>query len=269
MGIGPSKRFLPLILLLAIGLSSCSSEWILSSLVPADQAKAAKTYLEDIRTGAFAPVQAAIAPEYKAQLNLNLLQQMQALFGRDAVKSLKVVGSQSSATSDFKRYAITYEYELGPRWVLAQIILWEADGRREIAGIRVQKLTQSLERANAFTLSNKNPLALIFLALMVIVPIFIVYTEIVCWRTPIQGRKWLWRIFVLFGLTGFYLNWTTGDAQFLPVNFQLLGAAFSKQPFGPTMLQLGIPVGALLFWLRRRSWLKQANPETQDTPAAS
>jgi len=39
----------------------------------------------------------------------------------------------------------------------------------------------------------------------------------------------------------------------------LFGAAATKAPYAPVMLQIGLPIGAAIFWLRRDTWLEQAH----------
>jgi len=183
---------------------------------------------------------------------------MQALFGGQAVKSVKVLGSHVNTTPEFKRYSFVYEYELTKQWIIADIILQSEKGHLQIEGIHAQQMTVSVERLNAFTLTGKSTLFLLFLGLTILIPVFVVCTAIVCWRTAIPRRKWLWRIFVLLGFTQVTLNWTTGDLQFLPLQINLLGAGFTKPFYGPLILQIGIPLGAILFWIWRRKWLPRA-----------
>src|SRR6185295_10348348 len=98
---------------------------------------------------------------------------------------------------------------------------------------------------------------LLFLAATIAVGAFTIGTAIFCWLSPIPRRKWLWRIFVLLAFGTLSLNWTTGEIRYQLVYLLLLGAGFSKPFYGPALLNIGLPVGALLFWWQRRAWLKQ------------
>lgn len=253
------KWLVPGALLLAFALLGCNSQDLTNLFVPAEVTKAGQVFIDDIRTGNFGPVISAVDPAYGTQLNGAVLQQLRGLFGQQPVKSMKVVGSSLIKVPNVTRYVVTYEYELPTQWLAAEIVLQTAGNHLQIEGIHAQQMRQSFEQLNAFTLSGKNIAFLIFLLIAVLVPIFVVATGFVCWRTPIPRFKWLWRIFVLLGITGFTLNWATGNVQFLPIHIDLLGAAFTRQPYGPWILEIGVPAGAILFWIRRRKWLDLAN----------
>jgi hypothetical protein len=250
--------------LLALTLYGCDSQKLMMKFVPEKENKAAQALIEDIRTGNFAPVLAAVDPKYAPQMNPDLLRRMQALFGGQSVKSVKVVGSHINTTPEFTRYSFAYEYELTKQWLIADIVLQPEKGHWQIEGIHAQQISQSLEQINALTLAGRGAKHLIFLGLAIIFPIFVIGTAIVCWRTPIPRRKWWWRIFVLLGITTVTLNWTTGEIAFQPLSLNILSVGFKQDLYGPWVFQLGLPIGALLFWWRRRAWLKQKADEVEN-----
>jgi hypothetical protein len=251
------KLFLPGALLLALALFGCDSQKLMMRFVPEHESKAGQAFIEDIRTGDFKPVLAAIDPAYAPQLNADLLQRMQGLFAGQSVKNVKIVGSHVNVTRDSKRYSFVYEYELTKQWLIADIVLQPEKGRLQIEGIQAQQLFQSLEQYNSFTLTGRSAKFLVFLGITILVPIFVLGTAIACWRTPIPRHKWWWRIFVLWGITIFTLNWTTGALGFQPLAFNIFGAGFNQQLYGPVILQVGLPIGAVLFWVWRRKWLSE------------
>jgi hypothetical protein len=60
-------------------------------------------------------------------------------------------------------------------------------------------------------------------------------------------------LFILFGVGNFALDWTTGEWQFAPLHVHLLSASVSANLYGPWVLSVSVPLGALLFlWRRRR-----------------
>lgn len=252
------KWWLSGVVLLALALWGCDNQKLISAMTPEKESKAGQAFVDDIRTGNFAPVLSAIDPKLAPQLSADLLGRMRALFGGQAVKSIRVVGSHVNITPEFKRYSFVYEYELTKQWLIADIVLQPVNGHLQIEGFHAQQMQQSLEQLNAFTLRDRSTKSFIFLGLAILIPLFVIATAIVCWRTPIPHRKWLWRIFVLVGISQFTLDWTSGSMGFQPLQINLLGAGFMQQPYGPVILQLGIPLGAVLFWIRRRKWLVQA-----------
>jgi len=249
-------------ILIALLLLGCDSQKWMNLFVPEEATQAGKTFVEDIRTGNFAPVETAIDPIYKAQLDTALLRGLQGLFEGSEIRSVKIIGSHALKTPAYTRYSITYEYELTRKWLVAEIVLQPSGRSFQIEGIHAQQIRQSVEQINAFTLSGKSAVHLIFLCLAILLPVFVLWTAIVCWRTPIPRRKWIWRIFVLLGITVFTLNWSSGAVQFNPLQFNIFAAGFTKQFYAPLMLQVGLPIGAVLFWVRRRTWLNTAPGDT-------
>lgn len=257
------KWFIPGAMLLALALFGCDKQKLMMRFVPEPENKVGQAFIEDIRTGNFAPVLAATDPALAAQMNTDLLKRLQALFGGQSVKSVKVVGSHFNKTPEFTRYSFAYEYELTKQWLIADIVLQPEKGHLQIEGIHAQQMFQSLEQINAFTLTGRGAKFLIFLGAAILVPIFIIGTAIVCWRTPIPRGKWWWRILVLFGVTSFTINWTTGAVQFQILSINILGAGFTQELYGPMILQVGAPVAAILFWIWRRKWLPRPEESSQ------
>jgi len=248
---------LPGAVLLALALFGCDSQKMMMKFVSEKENKTAQGFIEDIRTGNFTPILAAIDPQLAPQLNTDILRRVQALFGGRPVKSVKIVGSHTNVTPEFKRYSFAYEYELTGQWLIADIVLQPEKGHLQIEGFHAVQMSQSLEQLNAFTLAGRSAKFLIALGLAVIFPIFVIGTAIVCWRTTIPRRKWWWRIFVLLGITTVTLNWTTGEIAFQPLSLNILSVGMTRELYGPWILQLGLPVGAMLFWIWRRKWLRE------------
>lgn len=160
-------------------------------------------------------------------------------------------------------YNLTYEYEFPAAWRLANILLRKAVGVIRIEGIHIYSLPESLETRNAFSLANKSPLHYAFFGLAIFIPIFCIVALIACVRTRVPKRKWLWIILILLGFFSLKFNWTTGQIGVIPLSFTLLGAAYTQQFFGPVIIQIAAPIGAILFWLRRPRWIEQNEAQTQ------
>lgn len=89
-----------------------------------------------------------------------------------------------------------------------------------------------------------------------------VFTAIKCAFASNTARKWLWVPFVLIGLWGVTFNWTTGELKpsFVTITetsfyvsfiqFKLFGVGVTTTgPFHPWIVEIGAPIGALLYWL--------------------
>jgi hypothetical protein len=120
-----------------------------------------------------------------------------------------------------------------------------------ITGFNIDPLDQSLEEQHRFSLSGKSSFQYVILALAVIVPLFSLYALVLCVRTPFKGRKWPWVIFILMGIGKVAVNWTTDSWGVSLLSFQLLGASVSAQFCGPWIIAVSVPLGAILFLIKR------------------
>jgi hypothetical protein len=261
------KWFLPGAVLLALALSSCDKQTLINMFSSPAQDKAGRAFFEDVRTGNFAPIRTAIDPALRTQVTPEILAAMRNAFGLRPVKSIetvnaRIIGQKLFGKSGNIDHELTFEYDMGDRYVIAEILLRELPNHLQIEAVHVQPIDRPIEQINAFTFSGKSAGHFAFLALAIAIPIFILVTAVKCWRTNIPRRKWLWRIFVLFGILGIKLNWTTGEMFLQLVQFDLLGAGFKQDLGGPVLIQFSMPIGALLFWLRRRAWMDRAERTT-------
>ena len=239
---------------LALTLTGCDMQKVMNAFVPEKEAAVGKSYVEDIRTRNFAPVEARIDARYRDAALRGKLEAMAADFPNEAPKTIKVVGSNIVTINGRTSYNFTYEYEFPHGWVLGHITYTGSGGDMVIAQMDIHPMRLSLEQANAFTLAGKTPAYLGFLALAVLLPIFTIGTAIACARTRVPKRKWLWIIFILIAFPACSLNWTTGAWAINPFSLIFLGGGFKSAPYGPVILQIGFPLGAILFWIRRRKW---------------
>jgi hypothetical protein len=132
------------------------------------------------------------------------------------------------------------------------------DGGLIVNGVNVNPIRDSLANINKFNFKGKGPIHFAILSLIVFLPVFIIFTFIVCLRTRIKRRKWLWAIFVLLGYGQFSFNWTTGAGGIKPFYVQLLGAGFmSAGKYAPWIFSISFPLGAILFWVRRGEMAKK------------
>jgi hypothetical protein len=81
-------------------------------------------------------------------------------------------------------------------------------------------------------------------------------TLVLVLRTAVPRRRWLWAIAVLIGIGKLSFNWSTGQVSVGLLQVTLLGSGFVKPaPFGLLTLMTSLPVGAIAFLWKRRSWL--------------
>jgi hypothetical protein len=223
---------------------------------PADE-QVARGYLDQLKRGNLAAIERAIDPSIKTADLHRTLETMSAAIPDGEPLSVKLVGAMTteftSQSSTTRTSDLTYEFEYPKRWLVANVAVKHSGGSATIVGLHVRPLPDSLEHTNRFTLSGKPPLDYAVLALAILIPLFIIYVLIVAVRTPAIRRKWLWIVFILFGVGHFGVNWTTGEWGLQLLMVQLFGASVANPGYGPWTLAVSLPLGAILFLLRRKS----------------
>lgn len=243
----------------ALSVSACDSRSLFNMFVPQEQARQAESYFSDIQNGNFANIRKNMDPQYLNEGFEPALAKVASFFPHEKPKSVKLVGTNTFTTSGATTYNLTFEYEFPHRWLVASMILETKSGVTHIEGVHVTPISDSLENINAFRLTGKPPVDYAILGLTVFVALFTALTALVALFSYIPKRKWLWVIFILLGFGQLSLNWTTGQVAYNLLAFQLFGATYAQQFFGPVIISFGFPLGAILFWERRRGWREVMN----------
>jgi hypothetical protein len=139
------------------------------------------------------------------------------------------------------------EYQFADEWLLANVVTKKTGDATTITGFFVKPIPRSLENENNFTLSGKSASQYAALFLAIFAPLFCLYAFVICIRTKIEKRKWLWLVLTLVGAGALNLNWTTGQGSFTLFSLYLLSAAVNAAPYGPWILHISLPLGAMLF----------------------
>lgn len=249
---------------LTLFLSSCSQDELNDRIIPKEESSFAEDYLSKLRGRDFTYVKSILSPEIDAQVTDELLEQMAGYFREGEPLSVKIIGSQVNVFNGQWKGNFTFEYQFESGWNIANAALQKTDSGYQVIGLNVYQTDASQKEINAFGLSSKSGLQYLVLSLAVLVPVFILFTLIVCVRTPIQRKKWLWVIFVLLGVGAIQVNWTNGSYGFQLISINLFGAsATAAGPAAPWILSASIPLGAIVFWVRRKSLIERANKSSQ------
>jgi hypothetical protein len=250
----------------ALAAVGCDQRAAFDRLVPKDDAAFVIATFDELRQGNVGAVETLLDSATRTATAPQQLEQMALAFGGETPRDVQVIGALTNIqVGDDTRYVtLTLEYRLSQHWLVATMALRRSAGARRITGMRVLRTVDSQERLNRFTLENKGVGHYVMLLLSLVVPLSIVGTLAVWWRTPMPRRKWLWGIFIALGIGKCTLNWTTGQVGFELLRVLFLGAGFVKAgPYGPVVLSVAVPAGALIFLARRRKWL--ANMPLQPT----
>ncbi|WP_444907284.1 hypothetical protein ACJJIR_02995 [Microbulbifer sp. SSSA008] len=229
-----------------------------NSLAPQKEANFAQNYLDRFMQRDFDYVMSLIDTEVAGTISPEKLEEMHGYLPSGKLLSTELIGSQVKVINDNWEGSFTFEYHFEDGWALASAYMIRTEGKISIAGFSVYNTPDSQKELNRFSLSNKPLGHYLVLTMAIIFPVFILVTLVTCIRTPVQKRKWLWILFILFSVGAIKLNWTTGAYHIKLFSFQLFGGgAVSASEHAPLILTAGFPLGAIIFWFKRRSLIGQ------------
>lgn len=248
---------LVMVLMLAL-LASCSQSSLMKSVSSSADEKVATHYVDLLRDHQYAQIEKDIDPSLRKPNMHDELLAMAAVIPAQPPLSVKLVGAHVFKSPGVYKTNYAFEYQYPDRWLLISVATQTKDGVFTLIGFSTNKLKDSLEHANLFTLAGKSPLQYLVLAAAVLIPLFCIFALVLCARTPIPKRKWLWIIFILLGVGTLSVNWTTGQWGCMPISVMLLGASMTKPLFGAWTLSISVPLGAIWFLARRGTFLRES-----------
>jgi hypothetical protein len=239
-------------------IGGCNFEEIRDEFIPQEEAEFAKRHLALYPARDFDEIFSQLNPQLVNDDTRTALEEIASNFPKEEPVDVLVVGSNTMTSPNAWSANLTFQYQFPDTYLVAVVALVKVDGRLMINGVNIQLLESSLEEINKFKPGGRGAFGYVFLILAVSIPIFIITSFVACIRTPIPKWKWAWAIFVLMGMGVMRLNWTTGEFGYSLLSWQLLGAGFVKPLYGPLILSIAAPIGASVFWARRKEWLLNA-----------
>lgn len=249
-----------LLLVLALALScSCSPSTTIDMFVDESKAEIARTYTQRVIDGDLTALIAKLDPSLQSDEVMAQLETLHSHFPHETPEEVTLVGYQENHSNGGVFYNVTYQFAYGSKWLLVNAAWKEsANDSRLIRGLNVRVLPDSLQVINAFTFKQAGLWHYLIFAAAILMPAITLFSLVVCIRTKFPRRKWLWIIFILVGFTQLTINWTTGHVGFSPLSFQLFSAsAMASGPYAPWVVSISFPLGAVMFW-RKRKQLKAA-----------
>ena len=248
-----------LVLLILTGCNQNSERLVKQFAPPEDETKATN-YISQLRQGRYEEIQKDMDASITTADTHDTLVKMAALIPPQDAISVKVVGAQQFSSQGTYKINLTFEYQFPTNWLLINVALQRKDGVSTIWGFHVKQMPDSLENYNKFTLTRKTVFQYAMFSLAILVPIFVLCVLVLCIRTKMKKRKWLWIIFILFGIGRITVNWTTGEWDSSLLQFQLFGAGAFAPPYGAWLIAVSIPLGAILFLLQRKNLAASKEP---------
>lgn len=218
-----------------------------------EEAKLAKEYLALFSERNYSAIEELLEPSIRRNDLRPILEEIAGFFPPDVTPDVELVGFRIRTGMNQWSGSYSFEFEYPNRWLVATVSLQKLDGVIVVTHVDVQEHNDSLMNINRFTLVGKGFIHYLVITYAAMLPIFILGVLMVCIRTPMAKRKWLWCVFILIGFSQMTFVWTDGSLHFNPLGFQLLGSGFVKPgPYAPVFIQFSLPIGGLLFLFRRK-----------------
>lgn len=242
------------LLLALLGVAAgCTQKDLSLQAVPAADQALALTYVDFLRQRNFDQLDRVVDASVRGPQLYDALLKNAASLPEEAPTSRKLVRAQISTDPNGTRTDLVYELGFSGKWVLANVAMLRKPDSVALVGLRILPEPESLEQRHAFTLAGKSAKHWAVLALAVAFPLLTLYALLTCLTTRLAGMKWPWVLFILLSFGRWSLNWTTGDTQFVPLSIGVFGASLTGQSFGAWTLSLSLPLGPLVFLLRKRA----------------
>lgn len=243
----------------------CNQAALMKRFASSEDEANAKKYIELLQQRKFEQVERDLDSSLVDSNIQDTLERMAAMIPAEGPKSIKVVGAHAFSGPDISRTNITLEYEFSDRWLLADVTTQKKEGSFTVVGFHITPIADSLENLNKFTLIGKGKVQYFGLILAILAILFSLYALVLCVITKNVKSKWLWVIFILVGVGKLTVNWTTGEWGFQTLAFQIPCGTASAQLYGPWMVAVSLPLGAIVFLLRREG----SGPNQASTPPPS
>jgi hypothetical protein len=241
-----------IVALLTLFLCGCNRASVMKLMEPQEDQNVAQYYINLLRAHDLGPIERDVDPTLKnTGLHPSLVQAANQIPPEEPV-SMKLVGFDINYLNKTRRTNTVYEYEFSKGWLLINVATQKQGNVFTLIGLRVIPLADSLEDLNKFTLRGKGLGQYVVLLSGILEVLLILYSLVVCLRSPVLKRRWLWILFILFGLGEFSVNWTTGQLAVNPLSFQLFGFSGFTDGYGPWIIKVSVPLGAYVFLLLRR-----------------
>ncbi len=234
-------------------LAACTGEGV---MVGDGDQQTARGYIDMLRSNQLAEIERNADPSLKADDVHAVLTKMAAEFPAEEPTSVKVIRARttkgrSGDGTAAERLDLTFEYKFPSGPVLSNISLQKTGAISTIIAFNAARVPAGF---NDFTLAGRTGLQYLVLLLAVTIPAFSLYTLVLCYRTLHDKWKWLWMAAIAVSLGQFSIDWVAGIWSLQPLSLLLfgVGAARSLGGYGPWVISIGLPVGAIAFQVWRR-----------------
>ncbi len=239
-------------------LTGCSAGWFIDRIAP-DAIRDSKTYYEELRLRQTDKILQSFDPSADKDSLRTDLPKVIALVPSQIPLSLETLGGTAECKGNgVCTKLITLEYKYPDRWILFQATVSNGSGHYAITDLTVQPESMPAESMRQFTLRGKGWRHYAILLLALLSTGIALDALILCIRTPLKKRKWLWIIFTILGIGELGIDWSSGELWYKIFHITL-PSGFGFEVDGP-FICVSIPAGAILFLLMRNRLRRTAPP---------
>jgi len=230
-------------------------------LVSAEEIAFADQCFAWLRQHNVAELEAKLDPSLRRAETLAELEKMGRIVPSQDPVGSDIYRATVTTTNGVRSTHLTFQYLFPQIWLVADFTEERVGNELLLSNFTVETMTESLTQRNEISLGaleTKPTATLLITGAAIVVPTFIIVTAVMCLLTPIPWRrKWLWLLFILIGFTTLSVDWMTGKTSFELLSFLVLGTGSGKGgAYGGWIFSMSLPVGALIFWLKRPEWVE-------------
>lgn len=216
-----------------------------------EEVRNGKAYFEELRQRQTDQILRSFAPgDDKDQLR-SQLEKVFALVPPEVPLSVETLGASTECkTNGICTKLLILEYKYPDRWILFRVTVSNQSGQDAITDLTVQPESLPLSSLSRFSLRGKGHEHYVIVLMALSFIGIAIYALIVCIRTPMRKRKWLWICITILGIGKFGMEWANGDLWYKIAFVSILPAGWGFDTDSP-FVYASIPAGAILFLLLR------------------
>lgn len=262
-------RILPIILLAAsFLLSGCNNGALfITALLPEEADRFSRIFITHIGAGEVDSALALMNEEVMDDATRKGVEDAAATFKQIGqivkIELIKFMNSKAYLTKKNKTTYMRYQVEFDGGYVHVMALVHNTGPDFMMSGFFLEPLPGHLAEYNTFEFEGKPIRAYVMLFLAIGVPLFILYSLYLCLTVKGVPQRFKWFVFIFFGFTSFVFNWTNELWGFQLLTLHVVGATILRDGiYGPWMLTVYVPVGAILFQRKLRHMRRDAMAET-------
>lgn len=240
-----------------LALASCASRFADADSLVRKETK----YLKD---GNFQAALSLMTETAKYQVSTNKLREINDYFQTGEATHFTLIRKEEVFEHGMNRAKLLYQIMFSDRFgsLLEEYahVYAEVDFRVDGEFIAVYNVNNSPEMPpmpeNKFSLFGKSLKHYVFLLIMLLIPVMVIATLLYALISKIEYKP-MWAVIISVALVKITLNWETAKITLSPIGALLFGIGFRQEAGGVWDLSIALPIGALVFLLFRKRFLKK------------